>query len=547
MYTEKNFDVSSCGSGEPASADRIQMPQSAGTALTFPPDHALCKLQTLWSGTDFQEKFLPVDLLTEEGFPSSLSDDTTARFQQLLTGAAEARMREVLAALPSPALNEAALILLSDDEMTAWLLLLPPVGQGAPLSTPQICRLLVERGVVHGIKWGLLRSLPRCPERYFQLIPIACGTPPIHGQDGSITDRYPRRMQENPAVDELGQTDYTALGLVQDIPENGVICEIVPPTPGVPGSTVTGAVLPALDGTPAVIPQGRNTRLSEDGRYLVAEQTGHVVFTGRDFKVKPVLHLSEEDVRTSRSIKFLGDIHIHGDLSRGTSVCAMGMVQIDGVAEGCSIEAGESIIVSSGVQGQDLTVLHAQKSVYAKYLENCQVCARESVQADCIINSSVYSNGTVRVCTGRGAIIGGTIRAAEKVCATSVGSKAERPTAIVLGGDPCEEAERVQVQKEMDRIDHELSDLESRHPDGPGQQELSKLRLKRCVAQMNLERLDKELAGRDMIAVSCDMRRLQCATAYPGTTVTIDHTAYRVTQVERDCTIGLLHGLMGHL
>ena len=547
MEIKKNFEVSSRGSESQAPVDHSRMPQPSGFTLTFPPRHVLCRLQALWSGADSPENPLQVDLLSGEDGSKSLSDDTAARFHQLLTDAAEARMREVLSALPAPALDEAALILLSDDEMTAWLLLLPPVGEGTPLTTPQICRLLVERGVVHGIKWGLLRSLPACPERYFRLIPIACGTPPVHGQDGSVTDRYPRRIQENTAVGELGQTDYTALGLVQDIPENGIICEINPPTPGIPGSTVTGTVLPARDGTAAVVPQGRNTRLSRDGRYLVAGQAGHLVFAGRDFKVKPVLHLSQEEVQASRNIKFLGDIHIHGDLSRGTSVCAMGMVQIDGVAEGCSIEAGESIIVSSGVQGQDLTVLHAQRSVYAKYLENCRVYARESVQADCIINCSIYSNGTVRVCTGRGAIIGGTIRAAEKVCATSVGSKAERPTAIILGGEPCEEAERVQVQKEMDRIDHELSDLEGQHPDGAGRQELSKLRLKRCVAQMNLERLDKELAGRDMIAVACDMRRLQCSTAYPGTTVTIDHSAYRVTQVERDCTIGLLKGLMGHL
>ena len=260
-----------------------------------------------------------------------------------------------------------------------------------------------------------------------------------------------------------------------------------------------------------------------------------------------MLHLHESDFDTVQDIKFLGDVHIHCDLSRENTVCAMGMVQIDGVAEGCTVEAGESIIVSSGVQGQDMTVLHAQKSVYAKYLENCCVYARESVQADCIINSSICSNGTVKVCTGRGAIIGGTIRAAQTVSATSVGSKAERPTAIILGGDPCEEAERVQVQKEIDRLEHELSGLGGQRLDAAGQQNLSKLRLKQCVARMNLEKLDKEMEEKQAVALSCDMRRLHCNTLYPGATVTIDHDIYQANQLERDCTIGLLGGSIRRL
>lgn len=547
MHFKKNVNFSSCGDAEPESADNA----CSVSRIVFPPDHVLCRLQALWKGTDDRENPLQVSLPTGDDFPVSFSDEVisqeSGRLQCLLTDAAEARIKEIFAAPSSVDLDEMALIMLSDDEMFAWLLLLPPVGHGVPLSAPQIGDLLVKHGVVRGINWGLLRSLSTCPQRYFHLFPIACGTPPVQGQDGSVIDRYPRRIRENVTVDELGQADYTALGLVQDIQENEVICEIIPPTPGTPGNTITGTVLPVRDGVAAHVPQGRNTRLSEDGRYLVAAQEGHLVFSGRDFKVNPVLHLHESDFDTVQDIKFLGDVHIHCDLSRENTVCAMGMVQIDGVAEGCTVEAGESIIVSSGVQGQDMTVLHAQKSVYAKYLENCCVYARESVQADCIINSSICSNGTVKVCTGRGAIIGGTIRAAQTVYATSVGSKAERPTAIILGGDPCEEAERVQVQKEIDRIEHELSDLGGRRLDAAGQQNLSKLRLKQCVARMNLEKLDKEMAEKQAIALSCDMRRLHCNTLYPGATVTIDHDIYQATQVERDCTIGRLGGSMGRL
>lgn len=83
---------------------------------------------------------------------------------------------------------------------------------------------------------------------------------------------------------------------MQNIRENDIICEIIPPTPGKPGTTVTGKIIAATDGKPALVPQGRNTRLSDDGKYLLAARNGHVAFSGRNFQVKPVLHLYEKDI-----------------------------------------------------------------------------------------------------------------------------------------------------------------------------------------------------------------------------------------------------------
>ena len=522
--------------------------------LSFSPDHALCRLRALWSGGEQQNlpmrlSFLHGGSLCGTPLPAQTLAGEEKRLNAFLSSAAHTRLQRIAAASSSqlPDLNEAALVFISADEMAAWLLLLPPVGQGTELSTPQLCKVLVAHGVVHGIDWGLLRRLSACPQRYFQLFLIARGMPPAPGQDGRVIDRYPRFRNEDVQVEELGQADYISLKLVQEIQKNEVICEIVSPTPGILGSTVTGKTLSAPDGQPAVVPQGRNTRLTEDGQYLIAEREGHLAFSGRDFQVRPVLHLYESDVLSAQRIKFLGDIHIHCDLGRGGFICAVGTVQIDGAVEGCTIEAGESIIVSSGVQGQDQAVLHAQKSVYAKYLEHCTVYARESVQADCIISCNIYSNGMVRVRTGRGAIVGGTIHAAREVSAISVGSKAERPTSVILGGHPCEEAERAQVLEEIHSIEQAMSDLE-RHPGTPdAPQKLSKLRLNQCVARMKLEKFDKELQSQPSDPFCRDMRRLLCDTAYPGTTVSIDHGAFRVVQVEHDCTIGVADGLVGRL
>ena len=520
--------------------------------ILFPPEHEICSLWRLWTGVQNQTEPLSVPISLKKEGTAAASSETSAfdarRFQILLGYISRARLSMICHCPPSDAgnLDEAAFVVTSNNEMDAWLFLFPPTINGKTLTPPQIHQTLLRRGITYGIDWSLICNLPNSRDRYFKLFHIASGSEPVPGKDGRIVDRFPRVFNAI-QVQELGNMNYETLNLVQDIHQGDVICEIIPPTFGVAGRTVTGKMLPAQDGKPADIPQGRNTGLSEDGRYLLAQRDGHVCFSGRSFQVRPVLELLKDDIPADRSVKFLGDIHIHGDLQGGISVFASGNIQIDGVVENCSVEAGENVIVSSGVQGQGQAVLHAQRSIYAKYLEQCKVCAQESVQADCIINCNIYCNGTVKARTGRGTIIGGTICAAQVVSAVTIGSKAERPTLVMLGGQPCEDAERAQIREEIQSIERELTRLERLPKEPIREQKQSKLRLNQCVAKLKLEKIDKELEGKMAAYLEHDVCRLVCGTVYPGTTITIDHSSMRITQEEHNCDIGYEDGFVCHL
>ena len=519
--------------------------------ITFPPEHPICALRDLWLSTPGSGVPLRLDLLCGQSGDSILPEHTLSRedapFVISLTRFATKRIQRLFTgSAPNTGadLNEGIFLYLSSDGMAAWLLFLPPVGNGAALTTEQLEQALARRGVIYGVDKHLLEQLPTQPQRYFRLFRIAGGALPVPGEDGSIVDHYPRTVQADLPVDELAQADYETLRLVQDIRQGDVICEILPPTQGCPGNTVTGRLLPAKPGNPAQAPQGRNTVLSEDGRFLLAARDGHVEYTGRSFQVKPVLDIAGDVSGDTGIVNFLGDIHIHGDVFRGATIRAMGSIQIDGVVEDCSIEAGQDLVVSSGVQGQDHGVIQAHRSVYAKYLEHCRVYAQESVQSDCVIDCEVYSNGTVRVRTGRGVIIGGTIRAAKEVDAATVGSKAERLTNIILGGMPCEDLERRQIQAEVEAAEAALQALEST-PECPDRnQALSKQRMGLYVAQMKLKRLENS-AEHLPPSPDQDHRRLNCGAVYPGTVVTVDHASYRVSRVMQECAIGLKNGLVG--
>ena len=542
---EKRTETKFSAGNTAEKADEKRLSESEHT-LVFPPEHALSRLWTIWAGQEALGQSLQLNLMPAEyGQQADLLQNPAGECQragELLTHLAEIRIKRMAAQASA---DEMAVVFPSADEMLAWLFLFPPFGEGVQLSAAQIHEALLRRGVTAGINWNAICEMSDCPHRYFYLFPIAFGKAPVPGQDGQIQDRYPRSPKKPVQAEELDQANYETLNLVQEVRKGDIICERIPPTAGIPGRTVTGKKIPAPSGREAEMPQGRNTCLSEDGTRLIADLDGHLCFSGCSFQVRPVMHLYENKEEQERTIKFLGDVHIHGDLREGISICAIGNIQIDGVVEACKIEAGENIIVSSGVQGQDRAELHAQKSIYAKYLENCSVYAQESVQADCVINCQVYSNGDVRVRAGRGAIIGGTIRAAREVSASIVGSKAERATQVMLGGRPCEEAERAQILEEVRGIERELSQPSRREKDSAWEARQSKLRLNQYVAKMKLEKIDKDLEEQAEACIACDRRRLCCDTAYPGTTVSMDHQSYRVMKEEHSCVIRFANGFLG--
>lgn len=507
--------------------------------LEFPlsPTNALSQLYSIWVGKE--NSALQLTLRSEGNLQHPLFGKEAKRMEWLLAEAAENFLRE--GTISREGWDEKALTYVSSDGMAAWLMLIPPLGTGRQLTLLELEQQLVEQGIIFGVDQDLLSQVHSLSNPYFCLFLIACGQRPTDGKDGYIVDHIPRKKHPFSNLDELANVDYNMLHLVNKIQKGDIICEVIPPTRAIAGITVGGTPVPGCDGVKAEVPAGRNTALSEDGKYLLATRDGHVQFSGRNFLVKAVLEIPGDVDRSTESINFLGDVHIHGDVTGGCTIRAMGNIQIDGVIEICTIEAGENLVVSSGVQGQEQTLIRAHKGVYAKYLEYCTVYAHDTVQADCIIDCHICCNGIVRARAGRGVIIGGSIRASQEVTATTIGSKAERLTSIVLGGLPCERFERKQI---LDEYNKTKGDLEwtQRQPATPeNEKELSSLRLNLRIAQMKLERFDKEYQtqfSKQRIENCC----VSADVIYPVLSVTLDHETIEIDREQSHCRIAWNNG-----
>lgn len=534
--------------------DEDSSSRSEASCLRLEADHPLNKLWRMWTEN---APWLPAPVLRlapPPGRPEILSPEETkkelSRLLFTVSSSANKRLLRVGSQNGEAGENHScdmdaeAVVFMTYGNLTAWLLIYPPIGEGRGADSEMLEQTLRKSNVQFGVDEALLNDIPGKDDRYFHLYLIACGEPPVPGEDGYVVDMFSRSVTRQAKMNEFGKIDYTELNLIQNVNKGEAICRIVSPTPGQPGISVLNQPIPQRQGKPAVVPSGRNTELSEDGSCLRSTLTGRVEFNGRGFQVKPVLEIKGNIDYSTGNINFVGDVDIQGDICSGFNVKALGNITVKGVVEACKVEAGGDITLQKGVKGDMQAIIQSHRNIYAKYLESCTVYTRENLQSDCIINCTVYSDGSVHVDSGRGVIIGGKIRAARAVNARIVGSKAEGRTYIELGGMPSAEFEQECTRQEITELTS-LLELLQMQPDSPAKQKgLPMVQSKISASISKLRQYDDTL--RDLkiqeYAETNHEERLVCDTAYPGTEISIAGVSLTLHSETKYCTAALVDG-----
>ena len=488
------------------------------------------------------------DELTEEQVRKELM-----RFRIEITKAADLRLKDATPKVSDseeedeiphlePSMDALPFVYVSSDRMYAFIMAFPPTGWGKELDRGLIYEALEKKKVTYGVDEELLDKLPEDYNRYFHLFLIAKGNKPMNGDNGYIVDYFLRHVERLPEMDEFGNVDYTSLGSEQNVKKGDLICEVIPPTEGIAGRTVLNQELRCRNGKSVSLPKGKNTEVSEDGYKLLAAIDGRVEFSGRYFSVRPLLEISGNVDYSTGNINFIGDVLIHGDVCSGFSVRAMGDIKVCGVVESCEIEAGGDLIVVKGIVGNMETIVRSHHNIYSKYLVNSIVHARKNVHTDSIRYSNVYSDGEVEVCSGRGLIVGGQIRAAQGIEAKTVGSVYESPTSIILGGQPYASFEKELLTRTIKEMKEEMEKLE-RQPDSPFRtKRMSKLRLELSISGMKLNKFERDKERIDETLEKQGGCRLKCGTAHPRVSITIEDETVILDRTYNSCNARLVEG-----
>ena len=436
------------------------------------------------------------------------------------------------------ALDAICRVYVSKDKLIAWCFAFPPYEGGEELSSAMVGMALEKAGVKVGIDPQGMVSMFQEP-RYLRLVPMAFGEPPVEGEDGQITENFPRELTREVVVDEHGIADYRAMNYVQIIKKGSVICDITPPVKGTPGTRLDGKPIPPRSVQMPKVPHGVNTTLSEDGRQLLATMDGHLEYTNGAFHVRPVLEIHGDVDYNTGNIDFIGDVQITGDVRENFSVRATGSITVDGIVEGATVDAGGDLTITRGVVGDNHALLKCRGVFRVKYVENSRVCAGGSIYADCIMTSQVYSDQAIEVTEGHGSIIGGTLTAGEAIRANTIGAQSGRRTELTLGVLPYTESEREKIADQVHEVEHEIETLEweYKHLEGKDPAKAAEKRGRLPILQLKASRLAKkyeELKGREADITKC---RFECGTVYPMTSLQLGPMKWSTDQLRRQCKI----------
>ena len=438
-----------------------------------------------------------------------------------------------------------------DGEMRAVVSLTPPGDGGSDPSADAIRSALESSGVIHGIDENVLQRLEEAPQ-YRERITVAQGSPPKHGSDARMiynfqTDHREVQLQES----KDGKVDFKELNRIENVVEGQVLARKVPPEQGESGQTVTGRMIPAKDGKDVPPPLGDNTRLSDDGRSILAEINGLVKLVNGKVTVEPIYIVNGDVNMKEGNIRFLGTVIVKGNVDDGFSVNAAGDIEVMGNVGKGTLEAEGDVIVHQGIAGKGDGQVVAGGSIWSKFIENGNAEAGNMVVvSDGIINSSVFSDKRI-ICRGRRAsIVGGHIRAAEEVDAKSLGSVAGMETLVEVGYDPKSrerllefENQDAELAKKLEEISLNMATIENMRKN---KRKISPEKLKQySVMKAQREKIVKgrQKLGHDIQAIQDYLDQLKTngrisvsGTVFPGVKITIKDAQLPVRHETRAVT-----------
>lgn len=375
------------------------------------------------------------------------------------------------------------------------------------------------------------------------------GTPPLHGQDGSFEFTA---QDDRHVVGMLAQgdrMDFRARGTIRAVEKGAVLGVVRPPVPGMVGRDVHGNVLPSREGRPCKITAKENVTVKEDKLTFVAAEKGVVVFARNTIAVTDVYEIhGDVDMSVGNITLEKGSLHVRGSILAGFTIDVPGNILVGQVVENARITAGGTVEVRGGILMETSGYIKAAGDVSAMFAMNATIEAGGDVTIKHeLTNCTITTEGRVLAASGRGKIVGCTIRAAQGVAAQEVGSDLGVETVIYLGRETARDQQRVARKRELECMiqkinaslgkDSDVAILKRTPPEKlPA---IGRLLQTRNQAALELLDIDRAIAEeRDSQRAALLATRLKVnKTLWPGVVIHAGGVQRRVTQAVQHCQV----------
>lgn len=322
-------------------------------------------------------------------------------------------------------------IRISYDQMEAYIML-PLVGLDDNYTLDEVIEAAHRNNVTFGIDYEVISELIET-RTFGREVCFARGERALDGMDGYYDFNFDYDLNKRPKVRSDGSVDYWSIHSVEVVKKGQIIARYIEPIEGRNGTDVLGREIPAKRGKGLPPLVGRGFEKSLDGLIYTASIDGKIEKHKYRILILPIFEIhGDVDVGTG-NIDFIGDVIVHGNVKTGARIRATQSITIDGISEGCVLEAGKDIILRGGLIGAGKARLKVKGNLFAKFMEYTDVEADGFVEADSAVNCTIVSNDKVLFNGGHASIVGGSVYGCAGIEVTKLGNDAFIKTEVHVG------------------------------------------------------------------------------------------------------------------
>lgn len=354
-------------------------------------------------------------------------------------------------------LSGLATVRISDDKMQAYIKIKEPKDKTLRFSSYEIIQYLGAHNVLKGYHNSNIAAIAK-KGVYNREILVARGEAPYEGRDGYYEFFFDTNSKKKPAIRDDGTVDYSAMSQLSNVNEGDVVAIYHHADQSRNGYDVTGKeqqIKPKKDLLPL---KGRGVDNSENPDEYIATASGKIEYRDRHIDIKNVHEVRGDVDLITGKIEFFGDIHIIGNVEAGVVIRASRNVTVDGVVEAAEIYAGGDVVLKKGIQGGGKGKIVSQGSVFADFVEHCEVMAKGDIRSNSFVNSNVAAGDHVMAEGKKGIILGGRVHGLLGVSAQVVGNEVETKTLVESGYSAEDYVKYLEVFQEETDAQKALSD-----------------------------------------------------------------------------------------
>lgn len=324
---------------------------------------------------------------------------------------------------------------------------------------PTVASLMLclnRKGVRFGIKTDVVGAVIR-DAVFDKEVLIAEGKNPVAGLNARVAMEVNINHDFKPQQNGDGTVDYRNVNTITQVKNGQVIAKKILATKGEAGHAVSGQEITPIPGNDVKFTGGKNTRVSDDGLYLLATKSGFIYKEGDVIHVGEVLPIPKDVDFSVGNIKYSGDIQINGSVLPGFTVETEGNIAIHGQVESARIISRcGSVEIHKGVIGKGDTLVSGKTGVKTEFAQEAvlksdgmvvinKFCMHSDAICDIFEIKNPHSN-----------LIGGSVIAFSHIEAFNVGNEKGVVTKLSLA-DKNELANREKL-KELDLLKKKLGD-----------------------------------------------------------------------------------------